>query len=121
MANTTVHVTTLTRNASTADPAGTAVVAGNTHVITPTKDTTKLAIRLTNTFAGTKIFTIVAGDNPPADAAGEGNLDVSLLTGSVTATVAWVTIESARFRQSDGTIQVTVAASTTGFIEAFQL
>jgi hypothetical protein len=121
MANTTVHVTTLATNAATADPAGTAIVAGNTHVITPTGSMTKVALRLTNTFAGSKVFTVVAGHNPPAQSAGQGNLDLTLTIGSVTPYVTWVVLESARFVQADNTIHVTVAASTTGFIEAFQL
>lgn len=121
MANTTVHVTTLAANTATAKPAGTAIVAANTHVITPTKPLRKVLVRLINTTASTKVWTVVAGDNPPADASGQGNLDVSLTDGSTTAQETWLVLDSARFLQNDGTIQVTVAASTTGFIEAFQL
>lgn len=117
MANTTVHVTTLALNTATADPTGTAIAAANTHVITPTKATSKLAIRLNNTYAGAKDFTILAGDNPPADAAGQGNLVVNIAQDAT----YFVVIEAARFLQNDGTIQITVAASTTGFIEAIQL
>lgn len=121
MANTTVHVTTLTLNAATAKPAGTAIVAANTHVITPTKRLGKVFLRFINTTASTKVWTVVAGDNPPADAAGQGNLDVSLTDGSTTAQETWVVVEGARFLQNDGTINVTVASGTTGTIEAFQL
>lgn len=121
MANTTVHVTTLTLNAATAKPAGTAIVAANNHVITPTKRIGKVFLRFINTTASTKVWTVVAGDNPPADAAGQGNLDVSLTDGSTTAQETWVLVEGSRFLQNDGTIVVTVASATTGFIEAFQL
>lgn len=121
MANTTIAVTNLAQNASTANPAGTAIVAANTHTITPTKTSAKLAIRLTNTTASTKVFTVTAGDNPPADAAGQGNLDISLTAGDSTPQIAWVTIESARFLQNDGTVVVTVASGTTGTIAAIQL
>lgn len=117
MADTAVHVTTLALNASTANPTGTAIVAANTHVITPTKATSKLAIRLTNSFAGAKDFTILKGDNPPADAAGQGDLVISLAQNDV----VFVVVESARFMQDNGTIRITVASSTTGFIEAIQL
>jgi hypothetical protein len=117
MADTTVNVTTLALNASTANPTGTAVVAANTHVITPTKETSKLVVRLTNTFAGAKAFTIVAGDSPPSDAAGQGNLVLTLAQNDV----VFVVLESARFLKSNGDINITVAAATTGFIEAIQL
>jgi len=117
MADTTVNVTTLALNASTANPTGTAIAAANTHVITPTRETSKVAVRLTNTFAGAKDFTIVAGDSPPADAAGQGDLVLSLAQNDV----VFVVLESARFLKSNGNIHVTVAAATTGFIQAIQL
>lgn len=117
MADTAVTVTTLALNASTANPAGTAIVAANTHVITPTKASSKLAIRLTNSFAGAKDFTILKGDTPPADAAGQGDLVVNLAQDAI----GWVVIESARFIQDNGTIRINVAAATTGFIAAIQL
>lgn len=121
MAVTTVPNTPLTPG-STLDVAGTVIAAANTHTITPTKPLRKVIIRLTNTFGGAKVFTLLAGDNPPADAAGQGNLTVSLADGSVTPTVAYLTgLESARFLQNDGTLNITVAAATTGFIAAFQL
>lgn len=121
MANTTVHVSTLTVDVALANPAGTAIVAGNTHTITPTKATSKVLIRITNTTASTKIATITVGDNPPADAAGQGVLDISLTAGDATPQSAFVVLEAARFLQNDGTIVITVAASMTGFIEAIQL
>ncbi len=121
MANTTIHVSTMTKNTALANPAGTAIVAGNTHTITPTKATSKVLIRIVNTTASTKIATITAGDNPPADAAGVGVLDVSLTDGSTTPQIAFVVVESARFLQNDGTIVITVASGMTGFIEAIQL
>ena len=120
MANTAIPVSQLV-SGSNADVAGTAIVAANTHVITPTKRDGKLLIRLRNTFAGAKVFTIVAGDSPPASSQGQGNLTMSLADGSTTPVDGYLCLESARFMQNDGTIQITVAASTTGFITAFQL
>lgn len=118
MANTTIHVTTLTANAATANPTGTAIAAANTHVVTPTVPLRRVFLRFTNSFAGAKVFTILAGDNPPADAAGQGNLTKSLAQDEVW----WVgPLTSARFLQNDGTVQITVEAATTGFIEAFQV
>jgi hypothetical protein len=120
MADTAVPVSALA-SGSTVDPAGTAIVAANTHVITPTKRSGKLLIRIRNTTAAAKVFTVVAGDSPPANAQGQGNLTMSLADGSTTAVDGWLCLESARFMQNDGTIQITVASATTGFITAFQL
>lgn len=120
MANTAIPNTALALG-STADVAGTAIVAANTHVITPTKRMGKVLVRLTNTTASTKVFTVVAGDSPPAESAGQGDLTVSLTDGSTTPQVAWLQLEGARFLQSDGTVNITVASGTTGFITAFQL
>lgn len=121
MADTAVHVTTLSKTAETAKPAGTAIVAANTHTITFTKPAAKCFIRITNTTASTKIATITAGGNPPADAAGQGVLDISLTDGSTTAQETWVAVDSARFLKAAGTIVITVASGMTGFIEGFQL
>lgn len=121
MAVTAIPMTALAVG-STADVAGTAIVHANTHTLTPTKALDKVLIRLVNTTASTKVFTLVAGDNPPAASAGQGDLTVSLTAGDSTPTVAFLSgLESARFLQNDGTVQITVAASTTGFITAFQI
>lgn len=117
MADTAITSTTLALNAGTAQPAGTAIVAANTHVITPTKAWSKVIVRLNNTFAGAKVFTILAGDNPPADAAGQGNLAISLAQDATQLVV----LESSRFSQDNGTIRINVEASTTGFISSIQL
>lgn len=120
MANTAVASTSLALG-SNADVAGTTVVAANTHVITPTQNSSKVLIRLKNTTASTKAWTVVAGDSSPAQSAGQGDLVVSLTDGSTTPQVAFLVLESARFMQDDGTILITVAAATTGTITAFQL
>jgi len=117
MADTAIPITSIPLNTSTANPAGTAIVAANNHVITPTKATSKVLVRLTNSFAGAKNFTIQAGSNPPADASGVGALVISLAQNDI----VWLSLESARFLKSNGTIVVTVEAATTGFIAALQL
>jgi hypothetical protein len=121
MADTAIPITAMVQNTAVANPAGTAIVAANTHTITPTKGTRKLLLRLTNTTAATKILTVTAGDKPVAGSSGQGVLDVSLTDGSTTPQIAWVTIESARFMKSNGTIVITVAAATTGNIAAYQM
>jgi hypothetical protein len=120
MADTAIPISQLV-SGTNADVAGTAIVAANGHVITPTKRSGKVLIRLRNTFAGAKVFTVEAGDNPPASSAGQGDLTMSLADGSTTAVDGWLCLETARFLQSNGTIRITVAASTTGTITAFQL
>lgn len=120
MADTAVPISQLV-SGTNADVAGTAIVAANGHVITPTKRGGKVLIRLRNTFAGAKVFTVEAGDNPPASAAGQGDLTMSLADGSTTPVDGWLCLETARFLQSNGTIRITVAASTTGSITAFQM
>lgn len=120
MADTAIPITNLA-SGTNADVAGTAIVAANTHVITPTKRQGKVLIRLRNTFAGAKVFTVLAGDKPVAGSSGQGNATISLADGSTTAVDGWLCLETARFLQDNGTIRITVAASTTGTITAFQL
>jgi hypothetical protein len=117
MADTACDTTTLALNAKTDDPGGTAIVHANTHVLTPTKPSSKVIVRLENTFDGNKVFTILAGDNPPAHSAGQGNLALTLAKDDVT----FVVLESARFLQDNGTYRINVAANTTGFIDAIEL
>ena len=122
MARTALTPVVLTANTSTADPAGTAIDATNSHVFTSSSPLDEYVIRIVNTTASTKVATIKAGDNPPADAAGQGDITVSLATGSVTPTVAWVgPMASARFIQNDGTVNIDIADSMTGFITVFRI
>ncbi len=121
MADTAITKTSLTLSTFTSDPAGTAIVHANTHVITPTKGSRKVLVRLTNTTNASKVFTVKAGDKPAAGAAGQGDLTVTLTDGSSTPQIAWVVLEAARFMQSNGTFEITVASGTTGNIAAFQL
>jgi len=121
MADTAIPLTALALNATTANPAGTAIVHANDHVITLDRSSKSIAIRLTNTTASTKVFTVVAGDSPPAASAGQGDLTVALTDGSSTPQIVWTVLETARFVQDDGVIRITVAASTTGNIAALAL
>lgn len=120
MANTTITVNTLAVG-DNAVPTSTAVVAANTHVITPTKRAGKVLIRCVNTTASTKVWTVTAGTGAAANAAGVGDITFSLTDGSTTPTERWLVLESARNMQSNGTYTITVAASTTGSITAIQL
>ncbi len=122
MARTAVPITTHTKNAATADVAGTAIDATNSHVVTlGSVPLHELVVRITNTTASTKAATIKAGDNPPADAAGQGDLSVSLTDGSTTPTTKFATLESARFAQNDGTLLIDIASGMTGFIAVLRV
>ena len=81
----------------------------------------KVLIQFHHTTAAQKVASILAGDNPPADAAGQGATSVTMEDGSSTATFYAVVVESARHIQDDGTINIDLAASTTGFIRAYAL
>ena len=67
-------------------------------------------------------MTIKAGDNPPAESAGQGDLSVSLTAGDSTVQLKMVAgLESARFVQNDGTLLVDVGSGMTGFISAYKV
>lgn len=124
MARTNVPITTLTAATGVACNvgAGTALDATDHHVITLTCPLEELVIRVENTTSSTKAVTIKAGDNPPANAAGQGDLSVSLTAGNTTAQLKMVAgLESARFQQSNGTVEIDVASGMTGFIAAYRV
>ena len=120
MANTTIPITQLAMG-SNDDVAGTAIVAANTHSITPTKGWRKLLIRVSHTTSSSKVVTFTAGDSPPAASSGQGDLAVTFADGSTTPVVRFFVLEAARFAQDNGSVVITVAASTTGTITAFQM
>jgi len=102
--------------AGLADSAGTAVDPTNGHNVAGGRFR-KLVFRINSTFAGAKTFPFKAGAYPPAESSGQGDLVVSL-----NAVTAWIgPLESARFMQKDGSINIDVAAAATGTITAFQL
>lgn len=123
MARVNVPITSLSTTATDVKVGtGTALDATDHHVITLTCPLEELVIRVENTTAGTKAVTIKAGDNPPANAAGQGDLSVSLTAGNSTAQLAMVAgLESARFAQNDGTLSIDVASGMTGFIAAYRV
>lgn len=122
MARTALTPVTLTANVATADPAGTSLDATNSHVVTPVSALDEYVIRVSHTTGSSKTLTIKAGDNPPADAAGQGDLATAFADGSGTPVVKWIgPLSSARFIQNDGTLNIDVAASMTGTITVFKI
>jgi hypothetical protein len=99
--------------------AGTTADPTEDHVITVDFPLEELVLRFTNTNGSDRVATIVAGDSPPALSSGQGNLNITVPATSGDMTVAG--LESARFMQSDGTIQIDLATSYAGAIRAFRV
>lgn len=118
MARTAVTVTELTPNAFTARPAGTSADPTNDHSIDPGGRSEHIIIEITQTDASARVATLVAGANPPAVAAGQGDVTKSMAQNEV-----WIIgpIESARFIQSTGLIHLDLAASFAGTIRAYRV
>jgi hypothetical protein len=109
MANaTTLAVTALTTNSTTADPTADSLDTGSVAVTLPASvggETDRVIIRVVNTAAANLTVTVVAGDNPPAFRAGMG----ALTSGTIAQNgILWLgPFESARFIQNDGKLNVT--------------
>ncbi|MEU9777438.1 hypothetical protein [Streptomyces sp. NPDC047968] len=110
MARTTVAYSDFAANSNVADSALTAVTlnpgASNGHTIADA-DPERTVLRVAVGATGGDI-TILAGDHPPALAAGQGNLVVTVAQN----TIQWIgPLESGRFLQADGSLLVDVAAA----------
>jgi hypothetical protein len=109
MARTAATLVEVANNTSTLDGGGTTYDVANGMYIPAVPAGRDLLVRLTNTDDDTGLtVTFLAGDYPPALAAGHGNLAVTVAFG----TTRWVCLESGRFLQSDGTIHVDVTVNT---------
>lgn len=118
MARDAVTVTALSANALNTNPAGTAINTTNGAVINGVKNADRVLVRITNTNGTQRVATVKAGVNPPAPRKGIGDLAVTVpaTTGDVL-----LVLETARFLQADGTINVDFAASMAGIISAVRL
>ncbi len=121
MARTAVTINAVALNTALADPTDTTADATNSHVLTPTKSISKILLRVTHTAASTKNFTVKAGDNPPALAAGQGDFVTAFAAGNVTPVVKFFVLSSDRFQQDDGTINIDLESGFTGTIGAFSM
>lgn len=119
MATTDVAYSNLVANSSLVQPAGTALVAAptnNMRIVDAVPEYTVL--RVSNTDDDTDLdLTVKAGDNPPALAAGQGDLVVTVAFGTVRFIGPF---ESGRFLQSDGSMLIE-AETTTGAITALRI
>jgi hypothetical protein len=119
MARTAVTVSALSRTGA-ATAAGTTADPTNDHSVDlggyPLEE---FVFQFTNTNGSDRVATIVAGDNPPALSAGQGNLDITVPATTGAMTVAG--LESARFLQSDGLVHIDLAASFAGTVLAMRV
>lgn len=119
MARTAVTVTTLTAGTAASESAGTTADPTNDHVVTVDFPLEELLLVFKNTNGSDRVATIVAGDNPPASNSGQGNLDITVPATSGVKLIGG--LESARFLQNDGTLQIDLAASFAGTVHAYRL
>lgn len=112
MARVAVPVTALAMNTAAGQSAGTAIDTANGHVLTvPNDGRVLLEINNTGTAAAFTV-TVKAGDNPPAVQAGAGDLAIVVSTAGLHN--SQVLLETARFLQDDGTINIDAAWATGG-------
>jgi hypothetical protein len=116
MTRAAITLTEVPRNTPTA-AVTTAINATDGMSLDVGSHTGNVVLIVTNTFAGAKILTVKAGDNPPAFRAGLGDLAESFAQNAVKI----LTLESARFIQDDGKIHIDAAADMTGTIQAYRL
>jgi hypothetical protein len=113
-----VAITPLSPDVAVAPPAGTTINVTNGAVINGAGDTKRILVRMTNTAGVPKNITFKAGVNPPAVRKGLGDLIVAV---PATTGERLVVIESARFAQADGSINIDFEAATAGIVSAVRL
>lgn len=114
MATTQLSYVNLVPNGNLLQPAGTALVATPTNNMQLANAFPELTLlKVTNTDGGAALtVTVKAGQNPPAAAAGQGDLAVVVAFG----TTQWLgPFESGRFVRSDGSMLIE-STTTTGTI-----
>lgn len=79
----------------------------------------RTVIRVTNTEASTNVVTVRKGDNPPALAAGLGDLAVTVA--ATTGHRYLGPFESGRFLQNDGSMEIDFETGMTGVIDILLL
>ena len=116
MAVTAVTLTELTLNTASADlpvAAWTAIATGaDGFSLDMTGVGSPVLLGFIDSAGGANNVTITAGDRPPAQLQGQGNLTITMAASDV----KYVTLESGRFEQNDSTIKGTAAADATKMI-----
>ncbi len=114
MARDAITITSLTLNGGVAEATGTTISVANGAEI-DAGHTSKLVVEVRNTFGAELDVTIPAGVGPTKDL---GDLVVPV---AATTGVQMITLESARFAQSDGKINLDFEATMTGTVAAYRL
>ncbi|WKV74730.1 hypothetical protein AW27_026355 [Streptomyces sp. PCS3-D2] len=119
MATTQLSYSNLVPNSNLLQPAGTTLVAAPTDDMQLANAFPELTVlRVSNTDDDTALtLTVKAGDHPPALAAGQGDLAVTVAFGTVQLIGPF---ESGRFVQSDGSMMIE-SSTTTGTITALKV
>lgn len=119
MATTQLTYSALVPNSNLTQPTGTTLVAAPTNNMQLAAAKPELTVlRVSNTDDDTELtFTVKAGDMPPAIAAGQGDLDVTVAFGTVEFIGPF---ESGRFLQSDGSM-IFESTTTTGAVTALRV
>lgn len=119
MARTAVTLESLTKTGATG-PTGTAADPTNGHnVALAGVPLEEVVFRFLNTNGTNRVATIKAGANPPALSSGLGDTAMT-----VTATTGdfWIGgLESARYLQADGSVNIDLAASFAGTVFAIRV
>jgi hypothetical protein len=104
----------LAANSAISLPTAQAIDTNGTVPIDAKGQTDLLIIEVVNTDDAALTVAVKAGDNPPAQRAGLGDLSVALAAsgGGATASRMIGPFESARFAQDDGKVNVTFTAAT---------
>lgn len=122
MARSEIAIVDLSQAAFTLQGAGDAIDATNHHVLTPGNGPVEdIVLHVYHTTASEKDITIVAGDSPPAVAAGQGDIVEAFAAGDSTPVQKMIVVESGRFMQSDGTIHIDIESAMTGTIFAYRI
>jgi len=110
MARTAVAYSNLVPNGSLAQPAGTAITSGDANGGQIADAFPELTVLRVVCGATGGDFVVLAGDNPPAIAAGQGNYTEALLANAVELLGPF---ESGRFLQADGSMEFTCTQGMT--------
>lgn len=112
-----VAITDLSANAGVSAPAGTAISPTNGANLANYGDGDRVVVRVTNTNGTDRTVTVKEGVNPPSVRAGLGDLAVVV---PATSGVKYLVLETARFQQADGSINIDFEASMAGNISAIR-
>lgn len=119
MARTAVTLETLSKAGATA-PVGTTADPTNGHnVALAGVPLEEVIFRFLNTNGTNRVATVKAGVSPPASSSGQGDQAMT-----VTATTGdfWIAgMESARYLQADGSVNIDLAASFAGTVFAIRV